>query len=989
MSDVSCKAFDIFVAALAAKGLSLDVMVAGIGITVEQARDKRERITWAQWCAAQRNVRPHFTDDEYRELGRSYMRAPGLRFAFLIARLVFTPLNFYRWFSKPREGLGNQVFACVVPYHREISKHEIELDLTLPDGYEVCWDWFLISSGNMEELPRLFGLPRAKVELIRIPRGGRMRISLPEIRIPVLQRVWRALTWPFTARAAGRELKEAHEALAGRFAELQDARITLDRQATQLRTAHTISELAQRSLDVAVALETITKALVEQAGFVAATLTLGDGSRTASVGTPSGDQLERTLAGRAGQVIATLTVTPAPGADRQEREELLDFIVPGLAIALENAIYRSELERLVDARTAELRDALATVATTVDQLREVQGARERFFGNISHEIRTPLSIITLATSDLEARFGDQLDARAKSRFGVIVDATRKLLRLVDELLLLAAGQEGKLATHPEPTDLVALVRLLEDAWRPVAERAGHTLVTRVPAALHANVDPVAIERVLTNLLSNAVKYTPAGGELELELALEDGIRMSVFDTGSGIDVDLASRLFGRFERGATRGVGGTGLGLSLAKQLVEAHRGTISAHGRARGSELRIMLPAELVLADQIEVSPARLVDAPLDLPRPEGEGGRYTPPGLSRGTILLAEDDARLADMMATLLADEFTVLVAHDGRTALELLRRHQPQLLVTDIDMPGIDGIELARLFREHTGERLAPIIIVSAVLDLGTRVAGLEAGATDYVCKPFDPAELRARVRAQFRTRELALRLHRAEQLSGLGILTAGLAHELRNPANGIVNAIAPIRERLPAELVRPDHPVGQLFEVVAECAAQVNHLVRQLLGFREGSSELERRPIAVRELLDRAAALTRDVRAGMRYEVVLPPGDPVLDCAPPLLLQALINLIENAAHAAGRDGSVGLVVTAGERLVIEVQDSGAGVPAELRERVFEPFFTTKPVGKGTGLGLALARDIVHRHGGTLEIRERGAGTAFVIELPLRQPLAAAS
>ena len=140
-----------------------------------------------------------------------------------------------------------------------------------------------------------------------------------------------------------------------------------------------------------------------------------------------------------------------------------------------------------------------------------------------------------------------------------------------------------------------------------------------------------------------------------------------------------------------------------------------------------------------------------------------FRPSGVSAGTILLAEDDVRLAEVVGRGLADEYTVVIAHDGATALELVTKHQPQMLITDIDMPGINGIELSRRFRELTGDKLAPIIVLSAVLDLGTRMAGLEAGAVDYVTKPFDPLELRARIRSQFRMRDLAVRLRSGQQL----------------------------------------------------------------------------------------------------------------------------------------------------------------------------------------------------------------------------------
>src|SRR3954466_482396 len=226
----------------------------------------------------------------------------------------------------------------------------------------------------------------------------------------------------------------------------------------------------------------------------------------------------------------------------------------------------------------------------------------------------------------------------------------------------------------------------------------------------------------------------------------------------------------------------------------------------------------------------------------------------------------------------------------------------MLITDIDMPGINGIELARRFRELTGDKLAPIIVLSAMLDLGTRMAGLEAGAIDYVTKPFDPLELRARIRAQFRMRDLAVRLQRAEQLSAMGILTAGLAHELRNPANGIVNAVGPLSDLLPRELVRPETAVGQLLEVLTGCADQIGFLSRQLLGFRKGIVELDLRQVPVRDLVQRAVSLAHVGTAAIRIDA---PCGGTLKRAPPLLLQVLTNLIENAVYAAGVAGWVQL------------------------------------------------------------------------------------
>ena len=952
---------------LARKGVSLQSIVEGTGVPAEALRDKKERLDWSRFVAVMRNMRPHFTDEEYVELGRSFMHSPALRFAFVVARLAFSPIDIYRWSNKPRDGLGNQMFTCVLPNYREKSANEIVLELTLPEGYEPCWDFFVIVSGNNEELPRLFGLPRAKVELTEIPRGARFSITVPTWRVPFFKRIVRLLAWPFAARAAARELKEAHESLITRYAELEAARMKIDRQAARLRTAYTLNEIVHRDLDLARTLENIVSALVTEAAFASAEILVHDGQQTARFGEPTTEQLERALVTTGGKPLGKLQVTLHPSAQRTERDDLLAFIVPSMSIALENALYRTRLEGMVEQRTADLQEA--------------QAARERFFGHISHEIRTPLTIITLAASDVSYRAADTLDERSHRNLGAVNDAARKLVRLVDELLLLAAGQEGKLKTNPEPTDLAELMRQLEGAWQLAVESADLTLTTRVPERLVANVDPVAIERVVSNLLSNAVKYTPRGGHVELELVDgDDGLRISVLDTGPGIDAELRGRLFSRFERAreaVTRRQPGTGLGLALAKYLVEAHGGTIDAFPRKDGgSELRVVLPRELAVRDPVPRMPVqlRLVD---QVVQEAPKSVAHAPAGTSRGTILLAEDDVRLAELVARFLADQYTVHVAHDGVTALELAREHQPQLLITDLDMPGLDGMSLARRFRELTGDRLAPIIILSAMLDLGVRLAGLEAGAVDYITKPFDPMELVARVGAQFRARELAVRLHRAEQVSALGILTSGLAHELRNPANAIANAVEPLIQKLPPELRRADHPVGQLVEVIRDCAEQIRALSRQLLGVRGQGMELDLREVRLRDVVQRALTLAQHACAEVDVRVDVEPV--TIRCAPPLLTQALTNLLENAGHAAGKGGWVEIRASAGKTLAIEVADSGPGVPVALRERIFEPFFTTK-ADHGTGLGLALVRDIVRRHHGTIEVRERRGGIAFVMELP---------
>ncbi len=992
MREVSCRALGVLLHAATQRGAHAEsTLLAGIPHDLAFLKSSKNRVDWDVWCLLLQNAGSMWSLEELSDLNEAFTRSPMFSYVGVIARLLFTSRDLFDWICKRSVGAGNQLFSCVTPTYSHVGNDSTVIKLEIHEGFQASPEFMWMTRGAFIAMPRLVGSGDAEVALSVDGRIGTFQIRYKNKR-GTLAGLVRWISYPFTARQVARELKSTNEHLQERFYELEDARAKLDRQATRLRSAHSISSVIHSDLDLERTVQLITTSLVEQAKFAYAEITLVQPAIKASCGEANAETaIDCSLTSQTGP-IGTLRVHAQRGADLAESQELLAFVEPTLALAVQNALayrelqhYKAGLEKLVEERTTELKKAHGDLEGLVAELRDAQAAREKFFGNISHEIRTPLSLILLAAADIERRSGHVMDERSKGALGAVNDAARKLVRLVDELLLLAAGQEGKLVVAREPTDLAGMIKQVVLAWRPAAEAAGLQIAGNTPQRFVASVDPVAFERVVSNLVSNAIKYTPRGGHVDLELAVtEQSIRVSVSDTGPGIDADLAQRLFGRFERasGDDRRKVGTGIGLSLVKQLVEAHDGTVEAIARPTGgTEFRVVLPATLTLTNIVALAPTplRTNHAPDIHSTGITSGAVFRPTGLSEGTILVAEDQPRLAESIAALFSEQYTVVVALNGLAALELVKQHQPQLLITDVEMPGMTGIELAAAFREATGDRLAPIIILSAVIDLRTRVAGLEAGAVDYVTKPFDPSELKARVQAQFRMRDLAMRLHRAEQLSSMGILTSGLAHELRNPANGIVNAIVPLTEMLPAELIGPETDAGQLLDAMRSSADQIAFLVRQLLGFRN-RADLELRPTDVAPLVQRAVTLAREAMAGVEIRMNLAVKGRAM-CAAPLLVQVVANLVENAGHAAGRGGWVEVRGTsAGGRISLEVSDSGPGVPPELRERIFEPFFTTKAPGKGTGLGLSVARAIIHRHHGTLEVQDRNGRTAFVLDLP---------
>jgi signal transduction histidine kinase len=999
MKEVSCRVLEIFFRPLAAKSIPAETLVVGTDLDVRVLLDKNERLSWGDFVIVMRNIGRAFDEDELMQIGRTLLQSPMMRFASVVARMLFSPMELYDWSFTPKRGLGNQLFNCIEIGYERLSSTEIEVSLTLPTPLEPCREFFVVTQGNFSEMPALLGYPAAPVEFSLLERGAKYRITVPQ-GASWLTRARRALLWPFTARSAAKELKDAHETLTQRYEELATAQSKLDRQATQLRTAHAVSTLIHGELILDRALEAIARAIVEEAGFETAEVDVDtevDGiviRSTARYGSANdGVAFVRELNARAGQKVGVLRVSALANADHVERNELLSFVAPTISMAIDNAInfsvaeeLRRGLETRVVERTAELSQARDELAATVTHLEEAREVRERIFANVNHELRTPLSLILLAVTDVRNRAGADADDVQLKSLGTIEHGARRLLRMVDDLLLLAEGREGDIKLWLAPCDLAHAVSQVVDAWQPAARTAGIGLSIEVEGQSFVRADRDAIERVVTNLLSNALKFTPKGGSIAVRVfPTAEHAYIEVRDTGIGIDDDLRSRLFGRFERGrrSVNGkVNGSGLGLSLVKELVEGHGGTIDAESLEDGGTMfRVALP--LAPAD----APAPVNRARASL-RPEDFGLKSSAEvkrdvyesDQPRATLLLAEDDPELRDRIARLLAEDYRVLAATDGVEALRLAKLHRPDLLVTDISMPGMDGIELTRRFRALAGSRVAPVLLLTAAGGIGDRLSGFEAGAVDYILKPFEPAELRARIRSQLALRSLALQLLESEKLAALGTLSAGLAHEMRNPANGIVNAIEPLRAVLPEDATKPGTDAAELLDVIEKCSEQIGNLSRQLLGFRRGAA-LEKQAIALEVLLKRVRSTSQPALAGVELRERLDYRGPV-KCAEPLIAQVLTNLLDNAAYAAGRGGWVEVRSRRGEdRVIVEFEDSGPGVPAELRERIFEPFFTTKPPGDGNGLGLSTAREIVIQHGGSLGIADASGRTVFRVELPM--------
>ncbi len=399
---------------------------------------------------------------------------------------------------------------------------------------------------------------------------------------------------------------------------------------------------------------------------------------------------------------------------------------------------RAQLERKVEQRTEELARANAELARAAR-------LKDEFLANVSHELRTPLTAILGLSESLLEPAAPPLTEKQRKSLRTIEESGQHLLSLINELLDLARIEAGQMRIDTNTG--VPVERVCQGSLRFVKEAAqkkGVRLSFKMdPSAVTMECDERRLKQALVNLLGNAVKFTPEGGSVGLEVAgdpAENVLRFTVWDTGIGIRKDDMGRLFQPFvqvDGSLTRRHGGTGLGLALSRRMVELQGGRVlagSEHGK--GSRFTIVLPWRGdAPAPAAAAGPGPVSDAPAN------PSNRDEPVEACR--LLLVEDNADLAAMLADHLRGAgHQVLCARSGADGLEAAVRERPEVIVMDIEMPEMDGLEVIRRIRAEPGLEKTPILALTALAMPGDRERCLAAGATDYLSKPLNLKSLSA-------------------------------------------------------------------------------------------------------------------------------------------------------------------------------------------------------------------------------------------------------
>jgi len=470
-----------------------------------------------------------------------------------------------------------------------------------------------------------------------------------------------------------------------------------------------------------------------------------------------------------------------------------------------------ELDREVRRRTEDLERTNRLVREQARKLSELDVAKSRFFANVSHEFRTPLTLILGPLEDVAGGMHGEVGENVRRQLALASENAHRLLRMVNQLLDTARIESGRLRLRAREEDVGAVLRRMADLFTSPAERKGLEFAVSVPSDLpRAWIDEEQLEKVVVNLLGNAFKFTPPGGRVEMDAARDgDVLRIRVRDTGPGIaDADLP-RVFERFYQSGGRGPSsqpGTGIGLALARDLVELHHGVISVRSRlGEGSTFEVRLPlGDGHLAEDEKAPPdagpmerrlrraaiedrsrrivlddATATEAP---PAAAGENDDLT-------TVLVVEDNLEMRAYLRRHLERHYRVTEAGGGQEAMKAIASRVPDLIVSDLMMPGMDGLELCRRVKEDPELDFVPVVLLTAKASVSSRLEGLKTGADDYLAKPVDPQELLVRAENLLQARRRLMR-----RLAEGGTALPAPAPESGSEDSALVRAVLEVVDR---------------------------------------------------------------------------------------------------------------------------------------------------------------------------------------------------
>jgi signal transduction histidine kinase len=669
------------------------------------------------------------------------------------------------------------------------------------------------------------------------------------------------------------------------------------------------------------------------------------------------------------------------------------------ALALPSPAQLASVNRKLAAENNERLRAEAALAKQNRSLIEAERLKSEFIANISHELRTPLTLILSPLEVLQAS-GREWNEDEQHALRSMHNNAIRLLQMVNGLLDFSKAEAGQIEIIREPVDIVALTRAILADFQPMIDSKGLALeFTTNRDAMSILMDRYLYERIVFNLMSNAAKFSRDDGRIHVELAWErERLRLCVQDEGIGIAPADLSGIFQKFRQvdsSSVRRFDGTGLGLAMVKEFSVLLQGDVevtSELGRGSTFTVDVYAPVANTVAPPMGVRdarPATVLPVKFTPVAPE----QSTDTGLPK--VLIAEDNGELAGHIASVLRPTCHTALALDGQEALRRAREWCPDLILSDVMMPRRDGLSLCRDIKADPELAHIPVVLLTAQTQREALLKGWNAGADEYLFKPFHPKELLTRVNAILaatrhrRRAEEAARRYAAQMEDvnrELEAFSYSVSHDVRAPLRRI-ESFSEILEQEYSDAL-PENAKA-LLSRVRKNAQQGNQIVKALLEL----SRLSRKPlntsqIALPEMIEETLSeLSQDMES-REIDVVVGELPPCL-ADPSLLRQVFTNLLSNAIKYSRPGERTHIEIGARleeESVVYYVTDNGVGFDMKYADKLFAPFQRLHSADEyeGSGVGLALVQRIITRHGGRVWAEATpGMGATFYFSLPVRR------
>ncbi|MBC7999478.1 MAG: response regulator [Leptolyngbya sp.] len=648
-----------------------------------------------------------------------------------------------------------------------------------------------------------------------------------------------------------------------------------------------------------------------------------------------------------------------------------------------------------------IEDEAARKAEELSKLNEklIQSERikSEFVATVSHELRTPLTLILAPLESILAGDAGKISNEQRGHMNTMHNNTVRLLQLISGLLDFSRLEAGRIEMRPEATNINELTQSILSDFSPATSQKQIELITNFPAtATNVEIDRYVYERILFNLVSNAVKFTPVGGNVVVTIDRKgtDSWTLSVKDNGIGIpeaDIELIFHRFRQAEAPSTRRFEGAGLGLALVVEFSRLLNGKVEVESKpGEGSTFSVDFVAaesRLTAGDTTRNKSQSLVPQ-----YPTETNKTLSVDYDDKPLVLVAEDNTELSAYISSVLESFCRVNVAKNGRDALDLVRLSPPDLILSDIMMPEMDGLTLCKEIKADPLYNSIPVILLTALTNRDALLRGWESGADEYLFKPFHPKELTTRIKGMLagveeRKRSAELQLQQQKTLLAKDFMST-LAHDMQVPLLGSSRVFDML---LGGQLGKMPEEITTLIGQIQErnkFLLKLTDCLLEIYRYESDSKDLLLAPVALDEIAKEVVVDFAEIAAEKQIVVQehLEPNVPKISADSRALKLLITHLLDNAIKYGANSGKVSITVEQEhDELALSVFNSGSFIDDESKKNLFDKFWRGQP-GKrfvaNTGLGLYLCKRIVDAHGGIIEcLSDTERGTTLKVTLPV--------